>query len=294
MFSIFVTILLGSVGPAEESKPLDLREHWSIDRETVTSGGCVIIILDDVGSALRGLTIQIDDRDPVKLLERAGPTIQRHVAPGPVTTTFVLISHDFHGAEGVELVSREPEIYRMVPIFNEPGSVRLTLQTPDRSLGTKVVTVVPPSPDAKAAVNLLFPEYTREQGPRTTGGRIIVLLGSADHGPSASRNGPDLPEFKKELEILRKHPDWAEVFEMLVTQLEARVELSELRQAIKSGEIEVDSAPNPAPLPQAVTQALQREVKSPFAKAIQDGIRATIGQRALLWRNAHRVPPDDE
>lgn len=294
MLSIFVTILLGILGPAEQNKTQDLSEHWSIDREVVTSGGCLTVMLDDVGSALRGLTLQIDDRKPVNFLGRAGSTIQRHIAskipghlaPVSITTTFVLVSHDFQNPEGVELLADEPDTYRLVPIFNEPGRVRLTLRAGDRSLGTKVVTVVPGSVHSEPAVDLLFPEFTGDQGPGR--GRIIALLGSADHGPNASRDGPNLLEFKRELDILRGHPDWVEIFEMLVTQLEARVELSQLRRAIETGEIEVDAKRGPPPPADGVTEALKAVVSSPFAKAIQDGVRGTIAQRAFIWRKAHR------
>lgn len=293
MFSVFVTALLTSVLANAQSRPPDSRELWSIDRTTVMSGGCVTIVLNDACSALRGLKLQIDDRDPVSALSGAGITIQQHRAPGGVTTTFILLSH-FLENMGLELVSDEPETYRMKPVFDETGTVRLTLSAGDESLGTKVVTVVPATPAAQGAVELLFPTVMKDQGAIRNWAKCMGLLMHVSGSGTIGRFAGDLPQFKQELEILSKHPDWAEIFETLIVQLEAQIALSDLIQEIKSRQIDVgpESEP-PAPAP-AVAKALQRKLKSPFAKAIQDGIRQTVGLRKFYLRNPELLRSDGQ
>ncbi len=267
---------------------------WKLDKSTVVSGGCVTLILDDTCSTLRGLELQIDDREPIRAIGEAGFTIQQHRAPGGVTTTFVLLSHCFLGDACFELVADDPETYRMKPVFDEPGTVKLELLANGESLGTKAVAVVPATPEAEPAVNLLFPTAVKDQGPPRNWAKGMTLLAGADQVPKVARHGSHLPEFKKELEILRRHSDWAEIFEMLITRLEARIELSDLQQKIRSGEIDVGSESEPPPSGPDVARALETKLKSPFAKAIQNSIREVVGQRRFYLRNPDLLRSDDQ
>ena len=121
----------------------------------------------------------------------------------------------------------------------------------------------------------------------------VVHLRSRLPLDARNRVHDELPLFRKDLQVLAAHPDWAEIFEMLIVRLEARIELSDLQQQIKHGEIDVspESEP-PAPAP-AVAKALETRLKSAFAKAIQDSIRDVVGQRRFYLRNPDRLRSND-
>jgi len=181
----------------------------------------------------------------------------------------------------------------MKPVFDEPGTVRLTLLAGDESLGSKTVEVVPATPEAQLALHLLFPTAVKDQGPPRKRAKSMSLLAGAAQVPKVERHGPNLREFKRELEILRKHPDWAEIFEMLIARLEARIELSDLQQEVRNGEIDVGPESEPPPPTPAVARALETELKSPFAKAIQDSIRGVVAQRRLYLHDPDLLRSDD-
>lgn len=272
----------------------DLEQCWKLDKSSVMSGGCLSIVLDDMCSALRGLELQIDDRAPVPLMAGGGVTIQQHHVPGGVTTTYVLISHHFLDNLGLELIGIDPETYRMKPVFDEPGAVRLTLLVAGQSLGAKVVTVATATPEAQPAVNLLFPTVIKDQGPIRNWAYGMTLLAGADQVPNVARHEAYLPQLKRDLEILRRHPDWAEIFEMLIARLEARIELSDLQKKIKTGEIDVGPESEPPPAGPGVAKALETKLKSSFAKAIQSSIREVVGQRRFYLPNPDLLRSHDE
>lgn len=291
--SLMATAILSHLAglPAQGATQVD--QCWTLDKTTVMSGGCVALVLNDTCSGLRGLKLQIDDRDPVSALSGAGITIQQHRAPGGVTTTFILLSH-FLENMGLELVSDEPETYRMKPVFDEPGTVRLTLSAGDESLGTKVVTVVPATRAAQGAVELLFPTVMKDQGAIRNWAKCMGLLMHVSGSGTIGRFAGDLPQFKQELEILSKHPDWAEIFRLLVVGLEANIELSDLIDEIRAGRIEVGPDSEPPPTAPTTAKALATNPKSPFAKAIQDGIRQTVGLRKFYLRNPELLRSDGQ
>ena len=161
-------------------------------------------------------------------------------------------------------------------------------------MGTESVTVVPAPAEAQAVVALLFPTVVKDQGPIRNWAKGMTLLAGADQVPNVARHGPNLREFKKELEVLRRHPDWAEIFEMLIVRLEARIELSDLQKRIKTGEIDVGLESGPPPAGPAVAKALETKLESPFAKAIQDSIREVVGQRRFYLRNPDLLRSHDE
>lgn len=289
MLATFVASVIVNLLPTEGIE--NVSQAWWIDRETVMVGGCVTIVLDDACRKMRGLRLTINDGDSIPLLQRAGITIQYTTGPAPsVTRTLVLISHDFRNPEGFELVSDDPVTYRIVPVFNEPGRVRLTVESEDRFLGSKVVNVIPVTPKAKPALELIYPNLLREENGETLNTRVLHLLSSAAHGLRPSGRADELPLFKKDLEVLSAHPDWAEIFAMLIARQEARIELNDLRQRIRTGDVGASSKSEPA---LAVAKAVETDLKGAFAKAIQDSIRDVVGQQSSYFRDADRRRFDD-
>lgn len=283
---------LASVGVASPGHQPSDEACWKLDNTSVTSGGCITMILDNACASLRGLRVQIDDREPDS--PDAYPMIICHDVPGPSTRRVILISHDLRTRHGFELVADEPETYRMKPVFDEPGTVRVTLLAGNQSLGTKVVNVVPVTPEAQGAVDLLFPTVVKDQGPIRNWAKSMTLLVGADHVPDSTRHGPDLLQLKRELEVLRRHPDWAEIFEMLIVRLEARIELSDLQEKIKTGEIDVGPESEPPPPAPAVANAMGTKLKSAFARAIQDSVREVVRQRKFYLHNPDLLRSEDE
>lgn len=284
--SPMLSVLVSCVAASGDQAPPG-EACWKLDKTVVMSGGCVTLTLDDTCSKLRGLKLRIDDDQAIDAMTLAGPKIHRQTLPGPVTTTLILVSHDFRGDEAFELVAQDPQTYRWVPIFDVPGAVRLTLESPDRGLGTKTVTVVPAPPDARPAVELLFPEHIKDQGRRDRGPKFFGLVLGTVSGPPSKVQQSNLAEFQRQLTVVRAHPDWREIGEMVVAGLEARVDFREVRESLRGRAGEVIDEGELPPLPEAVTTALKQQLKSPFAKALQDNIRQTVGTRKFL------LDPDD-
>ena len=283
MLPAFVALGVVSVFPTTGSSAQDIRQLWWVDKETVMVGGCATIILDEACRKMGGLTLAIDDRRPIPLLERAGITIQYTTGPGPgITHTFVLISHDFANPEGCELIAQDPVTYRMVPVFNEPRPVRLTIESDHGSLGSSVVNVVPATPEAEAAVELLYPVIVRKNGASAQNGRVVELLARAASGGGPGVSRKHLEELYEDLVILEKHPDWAEIFKMLVTRVEARIRVKEFSDVLKTNGNAPEKALERSAVSERVQEAMQADVKSPFAKAIQNSLKSAVALPKIL------------
>ena len=112
------------------------NDSWRLDKHEVLGGGCVTVVVDLSAREANHVTIQVDDRKPVRL-GQAGP-VEHHRGQ-----TFVLLWMDLTNPEGMEVIDEERRIGRLVPIFARPGRVRVTLAVDGQELGTRVVSVVP-------------------------------------------------------------------------------------------------------------------------------------------------------
>jgi hypothetical protein len=59
------------------------QDCWNVDKATILEGGCVTVIVQKPCNESWNLTLQIDDRKPVKLLEGVGPNYHRRTSRLP-------------------------------------------------------------------------------------------------------------------------------------------------------------------------------------------------------------------
>lgn len=268
--SLIVSSVLSGVAPADTVTGDNL---WTIDQQTVFVGGCVTLIVNQPSRQAYKYTLSVDGGAPVRLVDKMGPVLRGG------GRTLILLSHQLFSAEGMQVDNQNPELFHMVPLFHSAGSVRLTLLSGDESFGTKVVTVIDAPEDARGAIALLFPVIDRTRRDPTAASLLLqILMGSNLSNVMKSRDDVT-DKLHEELEIVTKHPNWSEIAAMTVARVEATAHynstIKACRQALEEGR-ELNTEP---PIPPSIAQALERVVKSPYAKAIQDGIRKTIAAR---------------
>ena len=141
------------IQPVGQASPLD----WTIDKDVVHVGGCVAIMITQPSRQLGKVRVRIDDGESISLIDEMGPSIRRQDA------TLVLVSHDLFSGHRVQNVPGDPSTVRLLPVFSEPGTVRITLTRRDVDLGTRTVTVVPAPREASEALELLYPTLKRNR-----------------------------------------------------------------------------------------------------------------------------------
>ena len=265
---------------------LDVAENecWQVDKEKVISGGYVAIILDDQCSTMRGVTVQIDGREPVALMDGAGVTLQYESVDSEKPKKLVIISHDFRSPEAFAMVVEDPPSYRMLPVFHEPGTVTLTLSSAAGPLGSKEIVVLPAPKEAQGALDLLYPTVVRNQGIDVRNHPVLRLLLDSSYGVAPRITREELARLCADVEVLKRHPDWSEMAQMLLARLEARVELGELQDALKKHIGDLDIGEETAIIPETINKALEANLASPAAKAIQSSIKDVLYLRKQLIR----------
>ncbi len=248
---------------------------WSIDRQTVFVGGCATLIVKGPYRNAHAYTLSIDGRPPVRL-DRIGPAL-RHG-----NTTLVLLSHKLFSDDGMRVDADNPQFVHMVPLFNTPGVVRLTLFVGEDSLGTQEIKVVDAPESSQPAIDLMFPTLKRTRRGRAPVHLVMQLVMGADVSNMLKDWDDTVELLHKELQIISAHPDWSEIAAMTVGDAEATMHykstIKTCREAREEGR-ELETEP---PIPPSILQALRRDVKSPFAAAIQDQIRKTIAARRWI------------
>jgi len=248
-------------------------ELWAVDQKTVFVGGCVTITVNQPSRQAYKYALSIDGGAPVRLVDKVGPALRGG------RRTLILLSHQLFSAEGMQVDNQNPQLFHMVPLFHSAGSVRLTLLSGDESLGTKVVTVIDAPGDAQAAIALLFPVIDRTRRDPTAASLLLqILMGSNLSNILKSRDDA-IEKLHEELEVVAKHPDWSEIAAMTVAGVEATAHYNSTIKACRLARDEGRELDTEPPIPPSISQALEREVKGPYAKAIQDGIRKTIAAR---------------
>jgi len=232
----------------------------------------------------------VNDAPPMIVVNSLGPTLPDE------GRTLVLLSHQLHTPDGFEVDADDRSIVHMVPLFDEPGTVRLTLLSEKGKIGTEVVTVRACDEEAIPAMRLMFPPLLAGQGVRDARDATWVqfLLASSDTGSAPSES--HLQQLHDELPIVKKHPDWAEICEMRLARIDAFRYLSnrETELEVSARDFGPDAVPAESPLPESVAQALKSDLTSAFAKAIQGQIRSRVeGHKLLLrhWRGEPLIVP---
>ena len=126
----------------------------------------------------------------------------------------------------------------------------------------------------------------RRKDAERKGARITQLLANPAYGSTPRVSREELAALYEELSVLEQHPDWAEIVGMLVSRVEARVELFELKEALKKVSNNIDMEAELPKVSERVTKALEVRTTSPFAKAIQDSIKDVMYVRKNLVRHS--------
>lgn len=232
------------------------------------------------------LRLQIEDREPLKLIGGVGPDYHGRNSRLPGRdTTLVLLFWDIVNPESVAAAPDRPGEFTWLPVFNEPGTVRLTLWSGDESLGAIDVTVVPGSVESNEAMVLLAPRLAPKKKPPPGEVTWISLFFNRSLGVTPPVDAGEVARLREQLPVIAQHPDWAEIAEMLLARLAARVyggEVTETeRPALRKDVDRVE-------LPDLVSRNLDRKVKSPFAEAVQDDLRDIVGQLRAAERKRNQ------
>lgn len=287
MLSTFVLAVLASALGAQESNGENAPNDWWIDKEIVMVGGCVTLVVNKPARITYRCMLRIDGREPIRLVDKAGVTIPpRNSAQPGRDSALVLVSHDLNSPERLQLIEGDPVTYRIVPVFRKPGTLRLTVECDGESLGGRVVTVVPASRDAEPALELLYPTIIRGEGAGRKGAQVMRVLSHPTYGLTPRLTTEELGELRKDLLVVKQHPDWAEIAEMSLARVETWCDLLESQEKLGATPGGVSENTEVPPLPESVTRCLQARVTSPFAKAIQDTIRDIVLRREQLVRSA--------
>jgi len=218
--------------------------------------------------------IRVGQRQPVRLVERAGPTVSQN------GRTIVLLSHIPGLAESYERVPGEEDTFRVVPLFNRPGEVPVTLLSGDEELGTRTVTVVQAPGEATDAIETLFPVFSPRQGDKPPGLKWTeeLAIGRLDVLSTAP-----IQELRNELEVVQRHPDWAEIAELLVARMETRAyyQRSTVSEVGRPTAIRTRIGDLPQP-PEIVIRCLDAKLTNLFSQAIQDDIRGILRRLRVL------------
>jgi hypothetical protein len=287
MFGLLVASAVSSYGACfAVQPPPEAGGCWTVDKTTITVGGCVTIVLNDTCSAARRLTLEIGDREPIPLYQ-AGATMQYTTGPSPVkTTTLVLISHDLASPSAFEKVPGKPNTFRPVPVFNRPGPVRLTLRSPDRDLGSKDITVLPAALEAKEAIGLIYPELRPDRRDHPGQAVWMGFLGVSGSGTISRTTLELIDQLRSQLPIIMRHPDWAEIAEMSIARAEVWADLRAAEQAWRATPPALRQYTEIPPPPEGVIRSLEGEVANPFAKMIQGRALAMLADRERFIRSA--------
>jgi hypothetical protein len=229
------------------------------------------------------LKIRINDQDPIRLLDLGH-------ALGRDGQTAVLLSHNLHFPEVTQAEDGTAKI-RIRPIFDRPGEMHLTLESDGESWGTKTVTVVPAPPDAREANDLLYPELLGDREPRVGKDRggpdpasltWMQLIIKDNFGLTPPVTDEQIQQLRDQLPIIMKHPDWAEIAEMLVARLESHLHRDSITMRKDDNRVIRDEFAELPPLPDIVARCLRSKPTNPYVKAIQDGIRGPVNDLRLM------------
>jgi hypothetical protein len=187
----------------------------------------------------------------------------------------------------VEL-AEEPGTFRPVPVFNKPGSVRLTLYDGEQSLGTRTVTVITCPSEAREAVELLRPRL----GQKYRGQRDELLWSQVVSDRALSRTtrltNREMQLLRDQLPIMKRHPDWADIVEISLALVESNHFIQSLIEDRADGQSRLrDDVENPE-LPRFVTDCMKGKTQNPFVQAIQDDIGTTSSMLTYLIRDRER------
>jgi len=288
MLSLFL-LNLGCLGcmiaaPVEQTAQID----WTIDKTVVHVGGCVAIVVDQPARKLVDVRVSVDDRESISLVAGLGTMASSKDA------TVVIVSHDLLSAKGAEMVPGNPSSARLIPIFSEPGVVRISLTYRGEGLSTKEIEVVPAPREAVDAIELLFPmiEKAGKGDPKDARWIWALAVGS---GASRQEEATEyLPLLRSELPVIERHPDWAEIMPMIVASIEAELILSETRDRLFDNERPKPASQNLPDVPSRIMDASRRSVSSPFAVAIRDRIQRSLESRDHLLQQVAKTRNVDE
>lgn len=264
---------------------------WRVDKTTVMQGGCVTVIVDKPCSESNSLTLQIDADKPVPLLDSVGPSFHHRTSRLPGReATLVQVFHNFRDQKAVEENPGALGTFRLVPVFDEPGQVRLTLYDDGESLGTIEITVVPSSEEARAALELLNPPLTGKRMPNRDHALWPQLV-TGDTGlfapPLTDR---ELQLLRDQLPIVVQHPDWSEIAKMRLAAVEALHYIRGVSSGSSWRRLR-DDVVNPK-LPAFVTECINMKVQGPFAQAVQDNARDIAGMLTARLKQRERERAD--
>jgi len=265
---------------------------WRVDKTTVMQGGCVTVIVNKPCSESNALTLQIGADKPVPLLDSVGPSFHHRTSRLPGReATLVQVYHNFRDQEAVEEIPGARGTFRLVPVFDQPGQVRLTLYDDGESLGSIEITVVPSSKEARAALELLNPPLTGRKTPNRDHFLWHQLV-TGDTGifapPLTDR---ELQLLRDELPIVVQHPDWSEIARMRLAKVEALHYVRKVASDSSWRRLR-DDVVNPK-LPAFVTECINMKVQSPFAQAVQDNARDIAGMLTVLLKHRERERAND-
>lgn len=271
--SIILSSVLSGVVTADAA---NRGEVWLVDKTTVCVGGCISITINRPSRLAYEYTMSIDSGPPVRLVDTMGTTLRRG------DRTLVLLSHQLFSHDGVQVDTDNPELFHMVPLFHRPGIVRLTLLLGDEKLGTKDITVIDAPEGSDQAIEMLFLTLEPKRRDATAAPLLFQILMGANVSNILKYQDDAIDRLHEELEIVSKHPDWAEIAVMTVAQAEATVHYKSTIEACRVAHAEGRELNSEPPVPPSISLALEREMTSPYAKVIQDGIRKTIGARRWI------------
>lgn len=274
LINIVIGILPLQVSPADAI--------WAIDKDQVFVGGCVTVIFEGSSHEIARLMLRVGNRPGLKAVD-SWPTVRRG------GKTYVLLSHDFFNREGLDRIEGTEDGVRMVPLFHSPSTVSLTLRSGNVTVGIRDVRVVEPPEGSGAAIDLLFPRLLRNKGVSDPAKAIWIQLITKNTFPVTPEQ---VQQLRDELPIIMKHPDWGEIASMAVANAEANIHYKDTIEACRQARDEGREMNTEPPVPAPISDALMREPKSPFAKAIQDGIRKTIAARQWIPSLIEVATPD--
>lgn len=267
--SLILVATLGSLCPAAAaSQPAELSV--TLDRTSVMVGGCVAVILNRPAQDLpKELILDIEGREPVSLVQSA-PRI------GGKDKSLCLIWVDLE--HPVRLGGAPPRL-RLQPVFRNSGTLKLRLRSERKILGSWEMRVVAPSEEAKAAMRVLFPDFTPQAPDNSRLACWALALAEEWERPCALVS--NVNRLVETLPTVVGHPDWSEIAPALVRHRIMQSELVRVlrRQGLESPGADVVHAGEV--LDRVAAEIEKTPAKAPFARAITD-------QGGLLLEKARR------
>ena len=132
------------------------------------------------------------------------------------------------------------------------------------------------------AIEMLFPTLEPNRRDLTAVSLLFQILMGGNVSNILKSRDDAIDKLHEELEIVSKHPDWAEIAAMTVADVEATAHYKSTIKTCRAARDEGRELNTEPPVPPSISQALHRNVNSPYAKAIQDGIRQTIAARQWI------------